>query len=83
MIHNFELHILLYKIYKNILYFIMHLIGFEPTPPKRIELESIALDHSATNAINNNIFIYKYTLYICDICVLVIHNLLVSQYFNI
>ena len=25
-------------------------MGFEPTPPKRIELESIALDHSATDA---------------------------------
>ena len=28
----------------------MHLVGFEPTPPKRLELESSALDHSATNA---------------------------------
>ena len=28
----------------------MHPVGFEPTPPKRIELESIALDHSATDA---------------------------------
>ncbi len=28
----------------------MHPVGFEPTPPKRIELESTALDHSATNA---------------------------------
>ena len=24
--------------------------GFEPTPPKRTELESVALDHSATDA---------------------------------
>ena len=23
-------------------------VGFEPTPPKRLELESSALDHSAT-----------------------------------
>ena len=29
----------------------MHPVGFEPTPPKRIELESIALDLSATDAI--------------------------------
>ena len=29
----------------------MHSVGFEPTPPKRLELESSALDHSATNAI--------------------------------
>ncbi len=28
----------------------LHPVGFEPTPPKRIELESIALDHSATDA---------------------------------
>ena len=28
----------------------MHLVGFEPTPPKRTELESVALDHSATDA---------------------------------
>ena len=28
----------------------MHPMGFEPTPPKRIELESTALDRSATNA---------------------------------
>ena len=27
------------------------LVGFEPTPPKRIELESVALDHSATDAL--------------------------------
>ena len=25
--------------------------GFEPTPPKRTELESVALDHSATDAL--------------------------------
>jgi hypothetical protein len=29
---------------------LMHPVGFEPTPPERIELESTALDHSATNA---------------------------------
>ena len=29
----------------------MHPVGFEPTPPKRTELESVALDHSATDAI--------------------------------
>jgi hypothetical protein len=29
----------------------MHSVGFEPTPPKRTELESVALDHSAMNAI--------------------------------
>ena len=34
--------------------FYMHPVGFEPTPPERIELESTALDHSATDA-NNNI----------------------------
>ena len=28
----------------------MHPVGFEPTPPKRTELESVALDHSATDA---------------------------------
>ena len=27
-------------------------MGFEPTPPKRTELESVALDHSATDAIH-------------------------------
>ena len=26
-------------------------MGFEPTPPKRLELESSALDHSATEAV--------------------------------
>ncbi len=31
----------------------MHPMGFEPTPPKRTELESVALDHSATDALNN------------------------------
>ena len=36
----------------------MHSVGFEPTPPKRIELESTALDHSAMNAI------YIYYVYI-------------------
>ena len=25
-------------------------VGFEPTPPKRVELESTALDHSAIQA---------------------------------
>ena len=30
----------------------LHLVGFEPTPPKRPELESGALDHSATDACN-------------------------------
>ena len=30
----------------------MHPVGFEPTPPKRTELESVALDHSATDASN-------------------------------
>ena len=29
----------------------MHPVGFEPTPPKRTELESVALDHSATDAV--------------------------------
>ena len=29
----------------------MHPVGFEPTPPKRTELESVALDHSATDAL--------------------------------
>ena len=28
----------------------VHPVGFEPTPPKRTELESVALDHSATDA---------------------------------
>ena len=32
----------------------MHPVGFEPTPPERIELESTALDHSATDAGNLN-----------------------------
>ncbi len=31
-------------------------MGFEPTPPKRTELESVALDHSATDAL----FVYYY-----------------------
>ena len=31
--------------------FIVHPVGFEPTPPKRTELESVALDHSATDAL--------------------------------
>ena len=35
----------------------MHPVGFEPTPPKRTELESVALDHSATDA-------YKFTAYV-------------------
>ena len=29
----------------------LHPVRFELTPPKRIELESIALDHSAMNAV--------------------------------
>ena len=29
----------------------VHPVGFEPTPPKRTELESVALDHSATDAL--------------------------------
>ena len=28
----------------------MHQVGFEPTPPERTELESVALDHSAIGA---------------------------------
>ena len=32
----------------------MHPVGFEPTPPKGTELESVALDHSATDALNLN-----------------------------
>ena len=32
----------------------MHPVGFEPTPTNRIELESTALDHSATDALINN-----------------------------
>ena len=31
----------------------VHPVGFEPTPPKRTELESVALDHSATDACND------------------------------
>ena len=31
-------------------YSYVHPVGFEPTPPERIELESTALDHSATDA---------------------------------
>ena len=30
----------------------MQSAGFEPAPPKRLELESSALDHSANNALN-------------------------------
>ena len=29
----------------------VHPVGFEPTPPKGTELESVALDHSATDAV--------------------------------
>ena len=29
-------------------------VGFEPTPPKRLELESSALDHSAIEPLCNN-----------------------------
>ena len=28
-------------------------VGFEPTPPKRLELESSALDHSATEPVDD------------------------------
>ena len=28
-------------------------VGFEPTPPKRLELESSALDHSATEPLTD------------------------------
>jgi hypothetical protein len=38
----------------------MHPVRFELTPPKRIELESTALDHSAMNAP----FIYKNKKYL-------------------
>ncbi len=31
-------------------------VGFEPTPPKRVELESTALDHSAIQAVIVNAF---------------------------
>ena len=33
-------------------YLIVRRTGFEPVPPKRIDLESIALDHSATDALS-------------------------------
>ena len=29
-------------------------VGFEPTPPKRLELESSALDHSAIEPLNES-----------------------------
>ena len=35
---------------KSILIYV-HPVGFEPTPPKGTELESVALDHSATDAV--------------------------------
>ena len=41
-------------------------VGFEPTPPKRIELKSTALDPSAIQAIIENIqktWIYLYLFY--------------------
>jgi hypothetical protein len=40
----------------------MHLlgVGFEPTPPERIDLKSTALDHSATQA---RLFVLLYLLY--------------------
>ena len=38
----------------------MHPVGFEPTPPKRTELESVALDHSATDALSS---LQKYYTY--------------------
>ena len=39
---------------------IVHPVGFEPTPPKRTELESVALDHSATDATYSIFIIYIY-----------------------
>ena len=33
----------------------MHRAGFEPAPPKRVGLESTALDHSAIGAFQNTI----------------------------
>ena len=38
------------RVKKILMHVSMHPVGFEPTPPERIELESTALDHSATDA---------------------------------
>lgn len=37
----------------------MHSVGFEPTSVATVELESTALDRSATNAFKINLFLYK------------------------
>lgn len=37
----------------------MHSVGFEPTSVATVELESTALDRSATNASKINYFLYK------------------------
>ncbi len=43
----------------------MHLLGFEPTPPERTELESVALDHSAIDAYNIlDIILFIFTLFL-------------------
>ena len=33
-------------------------VGFEPTPPKRLELESSALDHSAIEPLHDKLVIH-------------------------
>ena len=45
-------------------------MGFEPTPPKRIELGSIALDHSATNAYNKK----KTNIYVNNVVYAMMHR---------
>ena len=39
-------------------------VGFEPTPPKRTELESVALDRSAKRALLLCIHTHVYIIYI-------------------
>ncbi len=55
-------------------------MGFEPTPPKRTELESVALDHSATDAL----FVYLFPVddAVCYIKIYY-HTVLLSYTYNI
>ena len=44
----------------------VHPVGFEPTPPKRTELESVALDHSATGATKQTIYLFCSLVRLCE-----------------
>lgn len=42
----------------------MHRAGFEPAPPKRTDLKSVALDHSANDAENGSPMTFLLILFI-------------------